>query len=76
MTNTPRVLVIEDDPLLLQAIEKKLTVNGCAVIPCSTGQKGIAYLHSTEEKPGHHLARLLSDRHEQPGLHAPDQETS
>jgi CheY-like chemotaxis protein len=51
MTHSPRVLVIEDDPLLLQAIEKKLAVSGCTPIPCSTGQKGLAYLNSGEQKP-------------------------
>jgi CheY-like chemotaxis protein len=40
------VLVIEDDPLLLQAIKRKLEVSECEVVTSPTGKGGIEYLNN------------------------------
>lgn len=43
-TINPTILVVEDEPLLLQAIKKKLTVMNCKVISASNGAEGIEQL--------------------------------
>ncbi len=44
-------MVIEDEPLLLQAITKKLKVSNLGVLSCSSGQQAIDYLNNLEELP-------------------------
>lgn len=46
-----KVMVVEDEPLLLQAISKKLNLNGIEVLPFPSGQQAIEYLNKSEELP-------------------------
>jgi two-component system, OmpR family, KDP operon response regulator KdpE len=43
-----RILVIDDDRLLLQLIERSLTVDGYEVVTAIDGQSGMRLLHQTE----------------------------
>ncbi len=45
------VMVVEDETLLLQAIVKKLTVEGIETVSCSTGQQAVDYLNSLPKLP-------------------------
>jgi DNA-binding response OmpR family regulator len=47
----PTILVIEDEPLLLEAITKKLKLNNIEVLSCLNGQQGIDYLNNLEGLP-------------------------
>lgn len=47
----PKVMVVEDEELLLKAISKKLELNGINVFPFSGGQQAIDYLNTSEELP-------------------------
>lgn len=47
----PKVMVVEDEALLLEAICKKLKLNGMEVISCSSGQEAIDYLNNNKEFP-------------------------
>src|SRR3990172_10663190 len=42
----PKVLVVEDEWLLLQAISKKLELNGITAVPYGSGNEAINYLHN------------------------------
>lgn len=48
---SPVVMVVEDETLLLQAITKKLKLSGMDVLSCASGQQAIDYLESLEEMP-------------------------
>jgi DNA-binding response OmpR family regulator len=43
MNNKPLILVVEDEKLLLEAITKKLAMNGIDTISCTTGEQAIEY---------------------------------
>lgn len=47
----PKIMVVEDENLLLQAVTKKLTMSGIESISCSSGEQAIDYLGSLEELP-------------------------
>jgi CheY-like chemotaxis protein len=47
----PKVMVIEDEGLLLQAIGKKLEVNGIEVVSCTSGEQALDYLKNFEQLP-------------------------
>lgn len=49
--NTPIILVVEDEALLLQAISKKLEINGFQVVTATTGEQAIDCLASLTELP-------------------------
>jgi len=44
-------MVVEDEDLLLQAITKKLEVNGFEVVSCKSGEQAMDYLKNMEQKP-------------------------
>ncbi len=46
-----KVMVVEDEFLLLEAIEKKLKLNGFEVISCSSGHQALDYLKNLVEMP-------------------------
>ncbi len=50
-TQNPIIMVIEDEDLLLQAITKKLSLNGITVISCSNGDQAILYLENHTQLP-------------------------
>lgn len=50
-TTKATILVVEDEPLLLQAIIKKLEVSGIGSVACSSGKQGLDYLASLQELP-------------------------
>jgi DNA-binding response OmpR family regulator len=45
------ILVVEDEPLILQAINKKLTKHGYSPILCEEGFKALSYLDTHTETP-------------------------
>jgi len=45
------IMVVEDEDLLLQAITKKLEVNGFEVVSCKSGEQAMDYLKNMEQKP-------------------------
>ena len=45
------IMVVEDEDLLLQAITKKLEVNGFGVVSCKSGEQAMDYLKNMEQKP-------------------------
>lgn len=47
----PKIMVVEDEALLLQAITKKLEVSSIGVLPFSSGQQAIDYLNNHKELP-------------------------
>ena len=47
----PTIMIVEDEWLLLQAISKKLELNGITAISCSSGKKAIDHLNSSSELP-------------------------
>src|SRR3989338_10507867 len=47
----PTVMVIEDESLLLQAISRKLELDGITAISCSSGKQAIDCLDSSSELP-------------------------
>lgn len=48
---SPIIMVVEDEDLLLQAITKKLTVSGVKSISCSGGSQAFDYLANLPELP-------------------------
>ncbi len=46
-----KVMVVEDEELLLKAISKKLELNGINVLSFSGGQQAIDYLNTSKELP-------------------------
>ena len=49
--NNPKIMVVEDENLLLQAIAKKLEVNKIETVSCLSGEQAIDYLKSIPEVP-------------------------
>ena len=49
--NAPRIMVVEDEALLLQAITKKLKLVGMDVLSCSSGAQAIDYLNNLDDLP-------------------------
>lgn len=49
--DAPAVMVIEDEVLLLQAITKKLQLNGIEVVSCRTGLQALDYLKNLPQLP-------------------------
>lgn len=47
----PTVMVVEDENLLLQAISKKLELDGISTISCTSGKQAIDYLDNLLELP-------------------------
>lgn len=47
----PVVMVIEDEPLLLEAITKKLKFSNIEAISCENGKQAVDYLQSVEHLP-------------------------
>ncbi len=47
----PTIMIVEDEWLLLQAISKKLELNGITAIPCSSGKEAIGCLDNLSELP-------------------------
>jgi CitB family two-component system response regulator CitT len=45
------VMVVEDEELLLNAIAKKLDLNGFKVVSCKSGGQAIDYLKNMDQKP-------------------------
>src|SRR6266568_2745849 len=48
---SPTIMVVEDETLLLQAITKKLKLSGMDVLSCASGQQAIDYLKNLDELP-------------------------
>lgn len=48
---SPTIMVVEDEVLLLQAITKKIKLSNMDVLSCSSGQQAIDYLNSLDELP-------------------------
>src|SRR6266702_355882 len=48
---SPTIMVVEDETLLLQAITKKLKLSNMDVLSCSSGQQAIDYLESIDTLP-------------------------
>ena len=48
---SPTIMVVEDETLLLQAITKKLKVSGMDVLSCASGQQAVDYLTSMDVLP-------------------------
>lgn len=51
MVDQKTVLVVEDEILLLEAISKKLKLNGFNVVGASSGKQALDYLESLPQKP-------------------------
>lgn len=51
MSEQITILVVEDEPLLLEAISKKLEVSGMKPLPCASGQLAVETLKKTEKLP-------------------------
>jgi|GEM_PF-360379 len=49
--DSPTIMVVEDETLLLQAITKKLKLSGMDVLSCASGQQAVDYLTSMDELP-------------------------
>jgi CheY-like chemotaxis protein len=47
----PTIMVVEDEVLLLQAITKKLKLEGMDVLSCASGQQAVDYLNNLDELP-------------------------
>ncbi|HRJ06493.1 MAG TPA: response regulator [Candidatus Saccharibacteria bacterium] len=48
---SPTIMVVEDENLLLQAITKKLKLSGMDVLSCASGQQAVDYLNNLDELP-------------------------
>jgi len=55
------VMVVEDEPLLLQAIVKKLELSDCTVIACSSGKQAVSLLQTTTPPQAIWLDYYLKD---------------
>lgn len=51
MNNSLKIMVIEDEALLLKAITKKLQLNGIETLSCATGQQALDYINNLTELP-------------------------
>lgn len=51
MTTKKKILVVEDETLLLQAIVKKLELNGYETVSATTGEQAVDYLENLLELP-------------------------
>lgn len=49
--DSPTIMVVEDETLLLQAITKKLKLSGMDVLSCASGQQAVDYLNNLDELP-------------------------
>jgi CheY-like chemotaxis protein len=47
----PKIMVVEDENLLLQAISKKLTASGIEAVSCLSAEQALDYLKSMTELP-------------------------
>ena len=47
----PKIMVVEDENLLLQAISKKMVVSGIEVISCLSAEQALDYLKNLTELP-------------------------
>lgn len=47
----PIIMIIEDEPLLLKAIQKKLKLNGFNTVSCAGGNQSLDYLKSLNKLP-------------------------
>ena len=47
----PKVMIVEDESLLLQAISKKMTILGMEAVSCLSAEQVIDYLNSLPELP-------------------------
>ena len=47
----PKIMVVEDETLLLQAISKKLKLNNMEPISCTSGEQALDYLKNFTELP-------------------------
>lgn len=47
----PKVMIVEDESLLLQAISKKMTILGMEVISCLSAEQALDYLNSLSVLP-------------------------
>jgi two-component system phosphate regulon response regulator PhoB len=45
------IMVVEDEMLLLSAIEKKLTASGYVVIPCLSAEEALTSIHEASQMP-------------------------
>jgi len=45
------VMVVEDEPLLLLAVRKKLELSGMHVIACTSGEQAVSYLKESGKPP-------------------------
>ncbi len=48
---SPTVMVVEDEVLLLQAVTKKFKLSNMDVLSCSSGEQAIDYLRNIDELP-------------------------
>jgi two-component system, chemotaxis family, chemotaxis protein CheY len=48
---SPTIMVVEDETLLLQAITKKLKLSNLDVVSCASGQQAIDYLNGMDQLP-------------------------
>lgn len=44
-------MVIEDEPLLLEAVTKKLKLEGMEVVSCTSGEQALDYMENSERLP-------------------------
>lgn len=51
MSNKSTILVVEDEPLLLESIAKKLTISEMTPLPCPSGEAGIQTLKKLKTMP-------------------------
>lgn len=49
--DTPTIMVVEDEMLLLQAITKKLKISNLDVVSCASGKQAIDYLKNMDKLP-------------------------
>jgi two-component system chemotaxis response regulator CheY len=47
----PKVMVVEDENLLLQAISKKMTISGIETVSCLSAEQALDYLKNFPELP-------------------------
>lgn len=47
-----KVLIIEDEKMLLEVIVKKLNLSGLDPVACTSGEEGLGYLKGNNELPG------------------------
>jgi CheY-like chemotaxis protein len=57
--NKPRIMVVDDDPDVRDAVASLLERNGYVVMPASNGQEALDELHGCEERPSLILLDLM-----------------